>query len=131
MSDINLIAVVVAAVASFIFGALWYSPLLFLQSWCQETGVNPNEDMANPARVYGSTFVLTLLAVIALAFYLGPAPELKTALLSAFLIGVCFTAGSLGINYQFANCSFKHWAIDSGFHIVRFTLMGLILGLWH
>ena len=33
MDQLNLFAVVVAAVSSFVIGGLWYSPLLFQRAW--------------------------------------------------------------------------------------------------
>ena len=47
------------------------------------------------------------------------------------LVGAGFVAASFGINYQFAQRSFKLWLIDSGYHIVQFMVFGLVLGLWH
>lgn len=131
MTEINFIAVLASAFASFVLGAAWYSPVLFMQRWCQETGVDPADSIEKPARVYGRTFVLTLLSALALALLLGPAPELTTAILSSMLAGVGLIATSMGINYQFARRSLTHWLIDSGFHVGRFLVMGLILGLWH
>ena len=131
MTEINFIAVLVSAIASFMLGAVWYSPVLFMQRWCQETGVDPAGSIDNPARVYGNTFVLTLISALALALLLGPAPELTTAILSSVVVGVGMIATSMGINYQFALRSLIHWLIDSGFHVARFLVIGLILGLWH
>ena len=131
MNEINIWAVLVAAVASFAFGALWYSPLLFLKLWSRESGVNPDAHLANPARVYGLTFVLTLLTSFALAILLGAQPQLSVAVATGAGAGICLVATSLGINYQFANRSLLLWSIDSGFHILRFLVMGVALGLWH
>ena len=36
-----------------------------------------------------------------------------------------------GYNYQFANRSTLMWAIDAGYHLVQFLILGLVLGLWH
>lgn len=131
MDAINLWSVLAATIGSFIFGALWYSPLLFMRLWCQQTGVDPTRDMPNPARVYGLTFVLTLLACYVFALLLGPAPALATAMQLAALLAIGLIAASLGINYQFANNSLLHWLIDSGFHLGRFMVMGLVLWCWY
>lgn len=131
MGDINLLAVLAATFASFVFGALWYSPLLFLTRWCQAAGVDPNAQVENPAKVYGLTFAQTLIAAFAFACILGSSPDLLTAVSFGILAGVGMVAMSLGINYQFSKANFTHWLIDSGFHTGRFLLMGIILGLWH
>jgi hypothetical protein len=46
------------------------------------------------------------------------------------LVGAGFVATSFGINYAFAQRSLKLWLIDGGYHLLQFTLYGLILGLW-
>jgi len=131
MNEINIYAALASTFASFIFGALWYSPMLFLPRWCKETGVNPNKNISNPFKVYGITFLLTLISAFVFAVLLGPKPELTTGVLSGAFAGLGLVVTSMGINYQFANSSVIHWLIDGFFHIFRFSIMGLILGLWH
>ncbi len=128
--EINFIAVLLAAVASFVFGAIWYSPVLFMRRWCQETGVNPSESIDNPARVYGTTFLMNLISAFVLSLLLGPGPDISIAILYACLISVGMIAASMGINYQFAQRSLMHWLIDSGFHLGRFVLMATVLSFW-
>lgn len=129
MLDINIVQVLVAAAAAFIVGAIWYSPLLFLTAWTKTVGIDPNEEIDNPVKVYGLTFLFTLLATIALAILIGPAPEFAEASTIALIVGLGIVASSLGINYQFAKNSFIHWLIDSGFHIVRMQVIALVLCL--
>jgi hypothetical protein len=131
MEGINLGAVVVAAAASFLLGGIWYGPL-FKNAWCREAGVDPDPAKGrHPAKVFGGAFVLALLAVFVFALFLGPKPELKFALGAGAAAGFCWVAASFGINYLFANRSFKLWLIDGGYHTLQFTLFGLVLGLWH
>ena len=76
-------------------------------------------------------FLFSLVAAACFAAWLGSAPPLETALKAGALAGIGFVAASFGINYQFAQRSFKLWLIDGGYHTVQFVLFGLILGLWH
>ena len=55
----------------------------------------------------------------------------QAALKAGALAGFGFVATSFGINYQFAQRSYKLWLIDAGYHTLQFVLFGLILGLWH
>ena len=126
---INIWAVLTAAVSSFMLGGLWYGPL-FKNAWCREAGVDPQKG-GHPATVFGGAFVFALLAAFLFAQLLGPAPELKGALYMGLIVGFGFVAACFGINYLFANRSFKLWLIDGGYHTLQFTLYGLILGLWH
>ncbi len=48
MLQINYWAVVLAAVAAFVVGALWYSPLLFGKLYMKVRGMNPSADVKMP-----------------------------------------------------------------------------------
>ncbi|GAB3099765.1 DUF1761 domain-containing protein [Lysobacter terrae] len=128
--DINWLAVVAAAVSAFALGGIWYGPL-FKNAWCREAGVDPYSKPPHPARVFGSAFVLALIAAVAFACLLGHAPSLALGLHHGALVGFAFVATSFGINYAFAQRSLKLWLIDGGYHLLQFVLYGAILGLWH
>ena len=125
----NLWAILVAAASSFVLGGLWYSPALFGRIWNAENGGPPQS--GHPARVFGISFVFSLLAAAAFAAWLGSSPSFESSLKAGALVGFGCVAASFGINYQFAQRSFKLWLIDGGYHTAQFVLFGLILGLWH
>ena len=125
----NIWAVLLAAVSSFLLGGLWYAKPVFGQIWNRENGGKPPE--GHPAKVFGVSFVFSLIAAIAFATWVGPAPALDAAIKAGALAGIGLVATSFGINYQFANRSFALWLIDAGYHAVQFLLFGLVLGLWH
>lgn len=134
MPDINLLAVVAAALSSFLLGGLWYSPVLFGRAWARGNGMTPEQAAAktkHPAWVFGGAFVLSLVAAFVFALFLGPNPAVDSAMKAGFAAGACWVAASFGINYLFANRTLQLWLIDGGYHTVQFTLFGLILGLWH
>ena len=125
----NLWAVLLAAVSSFLLGGLWYSPAMFGRVWNAENGAAPQS--GHPAKVFGISFIFCLVAATAFASWLGSTPSLDTAVKAGVVAGFGFVAASFGINYQFAHRSFKLWLIDGGYHTVQFVLFGLVLGLWH
>jgi len=125
----NYWAVLLAAFSSFMLGGLWYSPVLFGTTWNSENG-GVKQD-GHPAKVFGVSFVFSLIAAASFAYLLGPASPLDAALKTGALVGLGFVAASFGINYQFAQRSFKLWLIDGGYHAAQFMLFGLVLGLWH
>ena len=130
MPELNWLAILAAAVSAFVLGELWYGPL-FKQAWCREAGMDPDAKPGHPGRVFGVAFVAALLAAFGFAWYLGPAPDLFVAVHAGVLVGLVYVATSFGINYAFAQRSFKLWAIDAGYHTLQFTQYGLILGAWH
>jgi len=129
MSDINLVAVLAAAISSFLLGGLWYSSVLFEKAWVRESGV-PDQRGHLP-RVFGVSFVFCVISAFAFAVYLGPSPALSEAVISGLIVGACIVATSFGINYQFAQRSLLLLAIDGGYHTAQFILYGVVLGLWH
>ena len=130
MSHINLLAVLVAALSSFMLGGLWYSNALFGKAWRREAGDQRVAGQGHPAKVFGTSFLFALVAASAYA-WLVPAPaDTAAALGQGLLVGAGMVAASFGINYQFAGNSTKLWLIDGGYHTVQFALYGLVLGVW-
>ena len=132
MPEFNILAVLAAAVATFVLGGLWYSPALFGKAWQREAGVT-DEQMrtSNKAMIFGLAFVLSLVAAFVFAMFLGPRPPVNLGLGAGFAAGLCWVAASFGINYLFEQRSFKLWLINAGYHTLQFTIIGLILALWH
>ena len=129
---INLLAVLLAGFSAFILGGLWYSPVLFLKPWMRATGLTEAELQAShPAKVYGLSFMLSLLAAFVFAMFLGPAPAFAFATAAGFSAGLCWVAASFGINYLFEQKPLTLWLVNGGYHTAQFTLYGAILGLWH
>lgn len=124
MDIINIWAVVLATASAFMLGGLWYS-LLFSKVVEREAG----SESKNMPFIYGLMLVFNIIAAFAFGWLLGPAPGLGYAIMRGLVVGVCFVALSFSINYLPAGRSFKLLLIDGGFHIVRFTLFGLVFGL--
>lgn len=131
MGAINIWAVLAAALSSFLLGGLWYSPALFGNVWNRHAGRDPKGGGRHPAMVFGTAFVLALVAAAVFAMLLGANPPLVQAVKMGALTGAAFVATSFGINYAFASRTFVLWLIDAGYHVLQFTLFGLVLGLWH
>ena len=129
MDGINLWAVLVAAVSSFLLGGIWYGPL-FGKAWNAVAGMAPQKQ-GHPAKIFGGAFVFSLLAAAVFAWFLGPQPPLAFAVCRGVLVGFGLVAASFGINYLFAQRGARLWLIDGGYHTVQFALFGLVLGLWH
>lgn len=129
-SSISTVAVVVAAVSTFAVGGLWYSPLLFGSRWMALVGLDETELAEGMGRVFGGAFVLQLAMALNLAAFLGPAPELGFAVAASFAAGFGWVALGMGVTYLFERRPLGLWLINGGYHVVSFTLMGLVLGAW-
>ena len=127
---VNLLAVLVAAVSSFVLGGLWYSKALFGAAWAREAGQTGKAGEGHPARVFGVSLAFALVAALAYAIVVpAPASPGQAAVLG-LLVGAGVVAASFGINYQFANRSTRLWMIDGGYHTLQFLIYGLVIGLW-
>jgi hypothetical protein len=132
MPDINWLAALAAAVSSFVIGGLWYSPALFGKTWQRAAGVTDEQlKNGNPVKIFGGSLVLSIIAAVVFALFLGPDPEVGFATSAGFAAGLCWVATSFGINYLFERKSFTLFLVNGGYHTVQFTLFGLVLGLWH
>jgi hypothetical protein len=130
MPEINWIAVVVAALASFLLGGLWYSPVLFGKAWQRETGLSDEKlKQGNMAKIFGLSFILALLAAWNFANFLGPRPSLVFGTAVGASAGLLWVASSFGINYLFERKSLKLFLINGGYHTLQFAIIGLVLAL--
>jgi len=131
MFPIPWLAILVATVVSFFLGALWYSPALFGRVWMREAGLGDQQSCGGrpPLRLLGTTFLLTLISTSVLSFCLSPKPGLTYGAVGGLVIGLGWVTTAIGTNYLFEGKSFKLFAITCGFHVVRFLVAGIILGL--
>lgn len=130
--QINYFAALAAAASSFLLGGLWYSPFLLGKLWQREVGLNAEKNKgANMPLIFGGAFALALVQSVVFAMFLGPKPAPAFATVAGLAAGLCWVAASFGISYLFERRSLLLFAINGGYHTVQFTLIGLILGLWH
>src|SRR2546426_8368525 len=67
MVHVNYLAVLVAAVAVFVLGWLWYSPLLFFKPWMRLRGMDPGAAMSGAKMPAGKLFI-ELVRCLVLAY---------------------------------------------------------------
>jgi hypothetical protein len=131
LSSVNWLAVVVAAASAFAIGGLWYSPVLFAKPWIADSGMTEQKAaQGNPAKIFGVSFVLTLVASYTFALFLGSRGTAAFGAMAGFIAGATWVASSFGINYLFEHKSLRLWLVNAGYHTVQFTVMGAILGAW-
>ena len=136
LHDINFLAVIVAAVAAFMLGAIWYSPLLFAKHWMAFNGYGPEQVkamQANAKKAYGICLVCQLViafalaSLIAITHIVGRLAGIKLALLC--WLGFAFSLGLIANAYS--DKPLKAFLLDAGYQLVYFVVMALILVSWH
>ncbi len=131
-ATLNIWAVLVAALSTFLIGGLWYSPALFGKAWMKENGFT-EEQMKNSSmmKIFGLAFVLGLVAAVNLAMFLGSEADLTMGAFYGFLAGFGWVATFVGTHYLFERKSFRLFLINAGYSVVALTVMGAIIGAWH
>ena len=135
LSNINYLAVLVAAIGSFALGALWYSPILFGKAWQKQLGYTDEYlQSGSMGKIFGTSFLLMLIMAWGMGMLLQGHGENQidwlSGLIHGLVVGIAFAGTSIGINYLYQRKSFKLWAIDAFYQIIFLTIMGMILGAW-
>jgi len=132
-SHINWLAVIAAAFSNFLLGGLWYSPYMFGKAWQAENRFSDEQvKNVNTARVFGTSFIWSLVMSVSMAFVLsGPASNALAGLKAGLLIGVGWMAMGIFIIGLFERRSTRYMLINAGYMVLSFLLMGSILGAWH
>ena len=127
----ELINVLVAAVAGFGVGAIWYG--VFSKPWMEASGLAVGSD-GKPANMSDPMpYILGFLAMILVAgmmrhvFALSDITTIGKGLTSGFGIGLFLAAPWLMICYGFAGRSRKLLLIDGGYAAFGSAAVGLIL----
>ena len=130
LESINYLAVLVAALSAFLVGGLWYSAL-FSKAWMKENGFNEETlKKGNMGIIFGGSFALSFIISFTLVLFLGPERNAVMGASAGLMAGFFWVAAGMGITYLFERKSLKLFLINAGYHVITFTLMGLILGMW-
>lgn len=127
LSTINYLAVLLAALSSFIIGGLWYS-VLFAKKWQKLAGVSNEQLKHGMAKIFIGSFILSLVMSINLAAFIGDG-GLAFGTFAGLAVGLGWVATAFGINYLFERKPLQLFFINASYSIVAFTLMGLIIGM--
>ncbi len=138
LMDVNLWAVLAAAVASMIIGFVWYSPLLFAKPWMLAMGYDPEDKarIAEMQKTAGPKYGISFLASLLTAFVLGKFMihfGISTYFYGAkvgFEVWIAFVLTVQLTDKLFSNRPLKLFMINTGFQLVCYLVIGAILGKW-
>lgn len=131
METLNMWAVLVAALSTFLIGGLWYSGALCGKAWMRENGFTEESLKGrNMGKIFGLAFLLALIAAVNLAMFLGAESRPEMGALWGFAAGFGWVATFLGTIYLFERKSFKLFLINAGYCVISLSVMGVILAAW-
>jgi hypothetical protein len=132
MSNVNWLAVIVAAVLSMVVGFVWYSKPVFLMPWLR--GIEKDESFtqeANPV-TFVFAFLSAIIEAVFVTFLLNTmgSNSLVSGLTAGFMIWLGFVFTTHWVNDLFSRRSFGFTLITSGYHLVMLLIMGGLLAIW-
>jgi len=133
---INYPAVVVAALAYWLLGAVWYSPLLFARPFIALMRWTPEQLAAAEAAGAGKQIAVALLISVLLAYVLAHfvkftgAETARAGVLTGFWLWLGFVATTNLETVLFESRPLGLYLINNGYHLVGLLGMGALLAVW-
>ncbi|MFI5133618.1 MAG: DUF1761 domain-containing protein [Chitinophagales bacterium] len=133
-SHVNWLAVLVASVAFFSLGAIWYNKGVFGTKWATYHGLNMNDPEAKKGagKIMMMSFVLFVIITIALAFLVvrmdlkGVMSGVKLGLIT----GAGFSCTTICISYFYTMKPMALCFIDGIYHVIGQIIAAVILCMW-
>lgn len=131
MGPLNWLAIVVATLAFFAVGAIWYTAL-FGKAWQREVGLTTEQLTGgrNTMAIFGLCLLLEFVVVLMLGHLfarLQPPDNAKMMIATGF--GLAIMSPAIGINYLYQRRSLTLFLIDAGHFVVGMAAVGLVFVL--
>jgi hypothetical protein len=137
---INMMAILIAVVANFVLGFLWYTPL-FGKAWAKELGFDTSVKPPASALIKGMVFMIIGNFLMAWVFYhnmavwnpvtwgLAPSPmsPATNAMMGAIFTWLGFFVPVDLNTVAWENRSWKLFFINTGYHLVSLIVVAMIL----
>lgn len=156
--ETNYLAILVAALSSFVVGFIWYNPKVFGTIWMKEIGMTDEKaKQGNMAKIFGFTFLFALMFAFmmptitihqigalqlaggnendeAFLAYMQVHGEMfrsfKHGALHGFVAGLFLALPIVATNSLFEQKSWKYVFVTAGYWVVVMTIMGAIICGW-
>ena len=128
--EVNWLAVIVATIAGFAVGAVWYSTLG--KQWMAAIGKSRDQLNAGPV-----PYVLGVLAELVMAYFLAVVTlnllgsvTVANGLLAGALMWVGFIMPPMILNHRYQNMPWSLTILDGGHLLLVLLVQGLVIGLF-
>ena len=134
LSDLNWLAVIVATLAYFALGAVWYAPPVFGNQWMKAAGTSMEGEGPGPA-IYVAPLVFCFLATLAnamLAVATG-SNSVSDGVVLGLVVSVGYGVSLLGVTAVFESNkpdAVTWGAITAGYHVVGLLVSAIIVSAW-
>ncbi|MER8660309.1 DUF1761 domain-containing protein [Mesorhizobium sp. M1148] len=128
-SVVNWLAVVVAAVAAWLFGAVWYTALS--KPWVRAARIDLSTSKKS-ILPFIISFIAELIMALVLALVVGAMtggePVLVAGLVFGFVLWLGFVATTLMANHRYENFGWDLTLIDGGHWLGVLLIIGAVIG---
>lgn len=128
-SAVNWLAVVVAAVVAWLFGAVWYTALS--KPWLKAAKLDP-ATMSKSKLPFVISFIAELIMALVVALVVGAMtggePALVAGLVFGFVLWLGFVATTLTANHRYENFGWDLTLIDGGHWLGVLLIIGVVIG---
>lgn len=133
LSDINWLGVLLATLAYFVLGAVWYSPALFGNRWMRSAGMpEPTAGEGPGPAIYVMPLISSLIASVALAMIATAmnASGVGDGLQLGLVVGLGFAISVMLTTATFEAQKPEPWvwfALTAGYHFVGLVVASIIV----
>ncbi len=135
-SSINWLAILAATLAAYVFGALWYSPLLFGKLWMKLNGLTKADAEKAKAKGMAVSYLLQFVATLVTSFVFAMILEMNvvegavSGLIIGFYLWLGFVATSSVGAVLWDKKSWSWFWLCSLNGLLTLWIIGAILALW-
>ena len=130
-AGINYLAVIIAALAAFGLGAVWY--MVLAKPWVRATGKTEAE-LKKEGSGKALPFIICLLALLVMAWMLAGLLghigniTVRGGMISGAFVWTGFVITTMGVNHTFGGQKPMLTLIDGGYWLAVLILMGAVIG---
>jgi hypothetical protein len=135
LGSLNYLAILLGVIINQGIGAAWYSALG--KPWMAEVGITQEDiEATKGTRQQWYPFIVAIVCALVFTFCLALLIEMTGAegvgdgLLLGILAALGFIATSYATTYSFEGRSLRLFLINSGYPLVSYAVIGIILAVW-
>ena len=127
----NYLAVIIAAIAAWLFGAAWYG--ILGKTWMRAARIDPTA-----MKMSATPFIVSFICELVMAFvlagslgHLGPGQvTVVNGVVSAIILWAGFIATTIAVNQRYQGFGWDLTVIDAGHWLGVMLVMGAVIGWW-
>jgi hypothetical protein len=133
--EVDIYAVVVAGLAAMVLGFFWYDSFFFGKQWMKLNKFDKKDMYVRHTHIgldYFLGIFATILSAYVLALVIGVFDwtSLESGAFAGLIVWIGFIAPTMFGKVLWERMPFKLYLIDTGYHLVAFVLMGMVLNAW-